>query len=185
VTYQSPYKPGSKEDFDQLYRDSYSRIVATLTAMTSDSDIAQDLAQETFVSAFKNWRYWRPSAPAEAWLHRIAINICISHRRKEHIRSAVEIVRRLGRPLGEPATAPLRHDLMSALRKLPPKQAAVVVLRHYHGYSNREIAKVIGVPERTVASRLAAAVKRLQVELGGPGDSGEPWEVAPEEGSDA
>jgi RNA polymerase sigma-70 factor (ECF subfamily) len=169
VAYVSPYKPGSPDDFDLLYRESYPRILATLTVMTRDPTVAEDLTQETFVSAFKNWRFWRPSAPAEAWLHRIAINVAISNRRKEKLRTAVEIVRRLGRPsLGEPAQAPLRYDLITALRKLPPKQAATVVLRHYHGYSNREIAKAIGVPERTVASRLAAAIKRLQIDLGDP-----------------
>jgi len=39
------------------------------------------------------------------------------------------------------------------------------VLRHYHGYTNREIGEALGVPERTVASRLAAAKARLRVEL--------------------
>jgi len=53
------------------------------------------------------------------------------------------------------------------LRKLPPKQAAAIVLRHFHGYTNREIAISLGVPERTVASRLAAARARLQQLLEG------------------
>ena len=54
---------------------------------------------------------------------------------------------------------------MKALRRLPPKQAAVIILRHFHGYSNREIATSLGVPERTVASRLAAAKARLRESL--------------------
>jgi RNA polymerase sigma-70 factor (ECF subfamily) len=53
-----------------------------------------------------------------------------------------------------------------AIQKLPTKQAAALVLRHYHGYSNREIAAALGVPEQTVASRLAAARKHLQAVLG-------------------
>jgi RNA polymerase sigma-70 factor (ECF subfamily) len=52
------------------------------------------------------------------------------------------------------------------MKKLPTKQAAVLVLRHYHGYSNREIAAALGVPEQTVASRLGAARKHLQAVLG-------------------
>jgi RNA polymerase sigma-70 factor (ECF subfamily) len=60
-----------------------------------------------------------------------------------------------------------QSDLVTALRKLPPKQAAAIVLRHYHGYTNREIAISLGVPERTVASRLAAARTRLQQLLAG------------------
>jgi RNA polymerase sigma factor (sigma-70 family) len=52
------------------------------------------------------------------------------------------------------------------MRALPPKQAAALVLRHVHGFTNREIGAAIGVPERTVASRLAAAKGRLRARLG-------------------
>ena len=61
---------------------------------------------------------------------------------------------------------PVEHrDLATALAKLPPKQAAAIVLRHYHGYTNRAIAQALGIPERTVASRLAVAKERLRVML--------------------
>ena len=56
--------------------------------------------------------------------------------------------------------------VLQAMKKLPTKQAAALVLRHFHGYTNREIAAAIGVPEQTVASRLAAARKQLQAVLG-------------------
>ncbi len=56
----------------------------------------------------------------------------------------------------------MRYDLATALAKLPPEQAAVVVLRHYHGYTNRAIAQAIGVPERTIASRLMMAKHKLR-----------------------
>jgi RNA polymerase sigma-70 factor (ECF subfamily) len=52
------------------------------------------------------------------------------------------------------------------MKKLPTKQAAALVLRHFHGYTNREIATALGVPEQTIASRLAAARKQLQAVLG-------------------
>jgi RNA polymerase sigma-70 factor (ECF subfamily) len=58
-----------------------------------------------------------------------------------------------------------RSDLVQAMKRLPPKQAAALVLRHFHGYSNREIAAALGVPEQTVASRLATARKHLQAVL--------------------
>jgi len=120
------------------------------------------------VRAFKAWPRWRPDAPAEAWLHRIALNVAASHRRYQRLRDVGEVLRRLGRPELErdPAAMVERSDLLDALRRLPPRQAAAIVLRHYHGYSNREIGAALGVPERTVASRLAAAREKLQVELG-------------------
>ena len=78
------------------------------------------------------------------------------------------MIRRLGRPAPgpDPSTLAERSDLIRAIKKLPTKQAAALVLRHYHGYSNREIASALGVPEQTVASRLAAARKQLQAVLG-------------------
>jgi RNA polymerase sigma-70 factor (ECF subfamily) len=63
-------------------------------------------------------------------------------------------------------------DLLAELRRLPPKQAAALVLRYIHGYSNREIAHSLGVPERTIASRLAAARSKLQERLTEVGESG-------------
>ena len=82
---------------------------------------------------------------------------------------------RLGRPgpSPDPATLAERSDLFQALRKLPPKQAAAIVLRHHHGYTNREIAAALDIPERTVASRLAAAKERLRKVLANdrPSDS--------------
>ena len=136
--------------------------------MLRDRAAAEDCTQDTFERAFKAWKSWRPDAPAEAWLHRIAINTAINSQRRERLQEVSAMLRRVGRPAGsgDPAASAERSDLVTALRKLPPKQAAAIVLRHYHGYTNREIGIALGVPERTVASRLAAARDRLQKLLG-------------------
>lgn len=162
------YEPGSEADFERLYRNTYRRILGTLITLLRDKATAEDCAQETFERAYRNWKNWKPDAPVEAWLHRIAINVAISDRRHQRIRQAGEMVRRLGRPGQgpDPAVVAERSDLLAAMKKLPTKQAAALVLRHYHGYSNREIAAALGVPEQTVASRLAAARKHLQAVLG-------------------
>jgi RNA polymerase sigma-70 factor, ECF subfamily len=137
--------------------------------MLRDREAAEDCTQEAFERAFKAWKSWRPDAPAEAWLHRIAINTAINGQRRERLQEVGAILRRVGRPAPstDPAVVVEQSDLVTALRKLPPKQAAAIVLRHYHGYTNREIAISLGVPERTVASRLAAARTRLQQLLAG------------------
>lgn len=162
------YEPGSEADFERLYRNTYRRILGTLITLLGDRAAAEDCAQDTFERAYRNWKSWRPDAPVEAWLHRIAINVAVSGRRRERLRQAGEVIKRLGRPAPppDPATVVESSDLVNAVRKLPTKQAAALVLRHYHGYSNREIAAALGVPEQTVASRLGAARRRLQVTLG-------------------
>jgi RNA polymerase sigma-70 factor (ECF subfamily) len=162
------YRPGNADDFDRLYRDSYARILRTLLGVLGDPAAAEDCAQETFVRAYQAWSRWRPDAPAEAWLHRIGLRVAFSHRRRERLREVSNLVRRLGRPASavDPVEASSGADLLAALHRLPPAQAAAIVLRHHHGYSNREIAAALGVPESTVSSRLTMAKNRLRRELG-------------------
>jgi RNA polymerase sigma-70 factor (ECF subfamily) len=161
------YVPGSQEDFDRLYRDSYSSIVATLMAVLGyNLAAAEDCAQETFVLAFRSWARWRPDAPAGAWLHRIALNVASSHRRRERLRDIGEVLRRLGRPgLGPDPAELATGEVSAALRRMPLRDAAIVVLRHHHGYTNREIARALGVAESTLSSRLRKAMERLRAEL--------------------
>jgi RNA polymerase sigma-70 factor (ECF subfamily) len=161
------YQPGSKEDFDRLYRTAYPRVYRTLAAILADPEEAEDCAQDAFVQAFQAWKRWRPDAPAEAWVHRIAVNRAISSRRRAKLRTVGEVLRRLGRPVAalDPADAATRPDLLTALRSIPPKLAAAIVLRHYHGYNNREIAASLRVSERTVGTRLQQAGEKLRAIL--------------------
>jgi RNA polymerase sigma-70 factor (ECF subfamily) len=164
---QKTYQPGSREDFDRLYRSAYPRVYRTLAAILGDSAEAEDCAQDAFVMAFQAWNRWRPDAPPEAWVHRIAVNRAISYRRSATLRSVGELLRRIGKPKGsaDPAQIATRPDLLTALRSIPPKLAAAIVLRHYHGYNNREIAASLGVSERTIGTRLNQAAERLRALL--------------------
>jgi len=163
---ESDYQPGSLADFDRLYRTSHDRVLRTILGILRDAPAAEDCVQEAFVRALRAWPRWRPDAPAEAWLHRIAINVAISYRRRERLRSFGEIVLHLGRAAGAAVDeSAWSSELLTALRRLPPHQAAVIVLRFSHGYSNREIAVAFGVPESTVSSRLTAAKNGLRKEL--------------------
>lgn len=137
--------------------------------MLRDRAAAEDCTQDTFERAFKAWGSWRPDAPAEAWLHRIAINVAITNQRRQRLQEVGQVLRRIGQPAPPPDPSGIAEssELVKALRKLPAKQAAAIVLRHYHGYTNRQIGIALDVPERTVASRLAAARVRLRSTLEG------------------
>jgi RNA polymerase sigma-70 factor (ECF subfamily) len=162
-----PYRPGSREDFDRLYRATYQRVFGTLLALLRNPAAAEDCAQEAYLRAFRAWPRWRPDAPAEAWVHRIAINVAVSFHRRERLREVGQLIRRLGVPREpDPADGLMSSDLLREVGSLPRRQAAVVVLRYLHGFTNREIAHALGVPERTVASRLIRARARLQERLG-------------------
>lgn len=98
-------------------------------------------------------------------MYRIALNVAFSYRRRERLQQVGEVISRLGRPKEPDPTDASQTDLVRELRALPPKQAAALVLRHLHGFSNREIAAAMGIPERTVASRLASARSRMRARL--------------------
>src|SRR5260370_6987656 len=117
------YEPGSRDDFDRLYRDSYPRIYRTMLAVLGEPAAAEDCTQDAFVLAFRAWARWRPDAPAEAWLHRIAINVAVSHQRKEKLRSIGATLRLLGNPPTAPAPpqGALDRHLTAALSARPPK----------------------------------------------------------------
>lgn len=164
ATFKSQYEAGNEADFERLYQNSYGKVLGTVTAMLGDRAAAEDCVQDAFERAFKKWPSWQPVAPAEAWVHRIAVNAAVSYKRKMKLREVGEVIRRIGRPglAPDPELIVENGDIAVALAKLPPKQAATIVLRHYHGYTNRAIAQALGVPERTVASRLAVAKARLR-----------------------
>ena len=161
------YRAGDKDDFDRLYRDSYPRLFRTVYAVLGDAAMAEDCVQDCFVKAYRAWDRWRPDAPAEAWLHRIAINLARTYRRRARMREVGEVLRRLGRPAPppDPSQEAERSDFVAALRELAPDLAAALVLKHYHGYSNREIATALSVSERTIGSRLAKARAALRIRL--------------------
>lgn len=161
------YRPGSAKDFERLYRDTYPRLVRTLYAVLGDAASAEDCVQDAFVRALRAWDRFRAERPAEAWLYRIAINTAISYKRKQRLREVGELVRRLGRPVGaaDPADLVGRADVVRALSAQPPQRAAVFVLRHYHGYTNRELAAVMGVSERSIRAWLRRTSEDLKARL--------------------
>src|SRR5258707_4538819 len=124
------YQAGNEADFERLYQASYGKILGTLTAMLGDRAAAEDCAQDAFERAYKKWATWQPIAPAEAWVHRIAINAAVSYQRKMRLREVGEVIRRIGRPSLAPHPQVLAEsgDIAAALAALPPKQAAAIVL---------------------------------------------------------
>jgi RNA polymerase sigma-70 factor (ECF subfamily) len=167
--FATAYRPGSAADFDRLYRNMYPRLKRTLTAVIGDATAAEDCLQDAFVRAFRAWPKWKPLAPAEMWVHRIALNRAFSYRRWKALHEIGETLRRLGQPEPpqDPADTLEWAELKRALRGLPRKVAAAVVLRHYCGYTNRDIANLTGVSERMVGLRLSEGLRRLRADLCG------------------
>jgi RNA polymerase sigma factor (sigma-70 family) len=162
------YEPGSDEAFDRLYRDHYPKLVRTLYGVLGDAAAAEDCVQDAFVRAYQAWPRFKADRPPGAWLHRIALNTAISYKRKQKVRHAADLLLRMGRPAGPrtPSQQIVMDDLVRALGELRPKVGMTFILRHYHGYSNREIARGLGVSERMVGVRLQQAREHLARRLG-------------------
>jgi RNA polymerase sigma-70 factor (ECF subfamily) len=162
------YRPGDRDDFERLYQASYPKLLRTVYAILGDGAAAEDCVQDAFVRAFQAWPRFRPDRPAEAWMYQIAINTAISHRRRAKLRQVGELVRRLGRPSPgpDPGESAGRSDMVAALMELRPRVAAAFILRYLYGYTNREIAQLENVSERSVGARLAHARERLARRLG-------------------
>src|SRR5260221_1566596 len=134
-------RPGSRADFARLYQATYQRVFRTLAAMLGDPAGAEDCAQDAFLKAYRAWPRWKGDSPAEAWIHRIAINTALSFMRKRKLREVGELIRRLGRPVErDPQLEAISGEVLAEIRRLPAKQAAAVGLRHLHGYTKPGIA---------------------------------------------
>src|SRR2546429_5936 len=118
------YQPGSLEDFNRLYEATYRRLFRTLVTLLRNRAAAEDCVQESYLRAYRAWPTWRPDAPVEAWLHRIAINVAVSHLRRERLREVGELVRRLGVPADPDPTDGAAPELLRELRRPPTADPA-------------------------------------------------------------
>ena len=152
--------------FAELVRGHQSTVRGLLRQLTrNDLALADDLAQETFVRAYKNIRSFRGEAKFSTWLYRIAYN-CFredARKRKELVgidESVLEAER-------DPQTVDpaLRHDLAQALQLLPLHERTAVVLCCQNGLSHDEASRVLEIPLGTVKTNVLRGREKLKKAL--------------------
>jgi len=153
--------------FRELYEREYRSVYRTVRAMVFDNALAEDLTQESFVRAFRSRASYKPTGPVGAWLHRIAVNVTISHLRREKLSRLLAPKLLLGPGTGGYERVEAKTLLERALARLSPRVRAAVVLHYYHGYTRDEVARILGIPSGTVASRIAKAIAVMRDELVG------------------
>ena len=163
---------GSQSAFEQIVRRYQRPIVSLITRMTGDRALAEDLAQETFVKAFRSLAAFDTTRRLSSWLFRIAHNTTVDAiRRSRPPPASIDSTHSASAAgLDEPATPPepdpverqeLGRALEAALAQLRPDQRAAIVLRYENGLSFVEIGTVLGVPEVTARSHVHRARKEL------------------------
>lgn len=149
--------------FEAAVRPHYANLVRRLVVVLGDENDAEDIAQDAYLKAFRSWSRF-DGRDVRAWLYTIALRLAFNHLRGR--RRWLAAVRRI-----EPRvwTDPSDPDLWAALRALDVRTRTALLLNAVDGYTQREIAAVLGVPEGTVASWLSRGRATLRQELGRDG----------------
>ena len=137
--------------------------------MLGNSKDTEDITQETFLRLWTHAASWRAEkASLSTWLHRIAHNLCIDYLRKDKSGVTGEYVDEYEfeeRPTAIPDSEERLAALKDALGQLPERQRSAIVLNHYHGFSNREIAQIMDISVDALESILARARRGLKTQL--------------------
>ena len=157
------------EEFETRLIESSTLAFRVAYSVLRHHQDAEDVAQEAFAKAYRNFRRLRDRDRFRAWLVRITWRLALDRRRAD--------VRRIGRESsgvgGSPILAASRlalqeerfTEIWRAIDELPDRLRLVIVLANVEGHSVAEVARLLGVPEGTVKSRLFVARKRLKDQL--------------------
>ncbi len=153
------------------------KIFALCYGILNREDEAKDAAQETFIAAYRNLAKFRGDAKVSSWLHRIAVNQCLTTKRKNKSRSenyldeeSNEEERVFIAPTHlSPARKTEQNErlvlIRQAVKALPIDLKQVVVMKEFEEMTFQEISETLELPLSTVKSRLYTALKQLRMKL--------------------
>ncbi len=152
-------RTGEEPAFAELMRRRQSATRNLLARLCRDPSLADDLAQDAFLQAWRQLPNLRNYEAFGGWLRQIAVNAWLQHRRKrgEALLDDVQI----DEPFTEPSVGE-RMDLLAALQMLAPAVRLCVVLAHSEGLSHSEIAETTGLPLGTVKTNVNRGSARLR-----------------------
>ncbi len=163
--------------FGEIVKRWERKIFALCFGMLGREDEAKDAAQDAFIAAYKNLSRFRGEAKVSSWLHRIAVNQCLTRKRRDKTRSesffdesesAEEKVFTAPSHLS-PSRITEQNERMKAVRRavksLPEDLRQIVVMKEFEEMTFQEISDTIDVPLSTVKSRLYTALKQLRMKL--------------------
>lgn len=153
-------QPAFRESFEAFYDREIRSVVGLAYVLSGSGRAAEDLAQDAFLKAYRNWDRISSYDDPGGWVRRVVSNDSVSRFR----RLAAE-TRALLRLRGEsyiiPQTDPEAMHLWEEVRRLPVRQAQVIALRYYDQRSNAEAAEILGCSETTVKTHLQRARETL------------------------
>ena len=160
---------GDAPAFQVLVHRHLQRTLDLARRMTTSASDAEEIAQEAFLRVWTTAPRWRPEgAQFRTWLYRIVVNLCLDRAR----RKAFAPLAAAGDP-SDPAPDALaqlerqetQHRVSAAVRALPDRQRAALVLSYYQDLSNQEAAAVLGVSLSSLEALLVRARRSLRARL--------------------
>lgn len=151
-------KKRPEQSFEELVRRQENRVYRTALAILGNIQDAEDQTQETFLRYLEKRPVFESETHEMAWLLTVTRNGCISRLRSKQRQN-------LPLEIDIPTPGPEEREEIEELFALPAEDREVLHLYYYEGYSTREIAKIIGVREGTVRSRLSRARGKLKALL--------------------
>ena len=172
---------GDLDSFNQLVLRWERPIYALAYRVIGREEDARDVAQETFLRAFRALKGFKGQAKFSSWLYRITLNLCRDWIRRERrtpvvqAPEGVDVIELAGESTPSESIEDLvsRHELGRAVGKamsqLPEEQRTAIILKEYHGLTFQEIADLLDCPLSTVKTRLyqGLTVLRKQLREGG------------------
>ncbi len=155
---------GDADAFEAAARPHYAPLVRRLTLVLGDQHDAEDVAQDAYLRAFRAWDRF-DGADVRAWLYTIALRLAFNEVRRRRRWLGI-LGGRAGATEPAPWTDRSDPDLWAALGELDGRTRAALLLNAVDGYTQREIAAMLGVPEGTVASWLSRGRSALRAKLG-------------------
>jgi RNA polymerase sigma-70 factor (ECF subfamily) len=173
-------KQGREAAFRELVRRYERPVFSLIYRMVRDREIAEDLAQDTFIKVLNNIDRYRPEFKLSSWLFKIANNVAIDHLRKRQLdtvsmegsphaatateieATSFEIASQQESPLDELEARELGSSIERAIAGLRPEYRSCIMLRHVEGRSYEEIAAILDLPLGTVKTYIHRARHELR-----------------------
>ena len=169
-------KKGKMKAFRKLVERYKKPAFFIALGLVGNLEDAYDLSQEAFIRVYTNLRNFNPRHRFFNWFYAILTNLCKNHLRdigvrKRYIKSEVDAaeLNRVGQESHNPDVLLEKDEtslrLWEEINKLPFEFREIIVLKHFQGFSYKEISETLGIPMGTVMSRLYHARKRLKDNL--------------------
>ncbi|MGD9556276.1 MAG: RNA polymerase sigma factor [Mangrovibacterium sp.] len=158
---------GNVDRYKLLVEKYQHPVFRIILRVTGNMDDAGELTQDVFVKAYESLRQYKPDYKFFSWIYRIAINKALLFMKRERTYSPIDRLAEqwLNRPDTEPDYESRDRLLNLQISKLHAHHKSVILLKYYADLSYADIAETLGIPEKTVKSRLFDARKILRDRL--------------------